>query len=238
MAPWRAICAIRSYWGGQLAVGTGVLIGPNIVLTAGHVVFPRDRRSAPSEIEVIPGLNGGQAPYGGFKGTKIWVHPRWQSNFEIQSDIAAIHFDQPIGQNIGWFALASRTPDDLRYTWAHVTGYPGEKLDKVAAATPGGREAAPVQAAQLWHHAAPILNVQNNRVFYAADTTPGQSGAPIYIKDPAVPVPIVIGIHAYGRASTPTAVGNANSGAWITPELFDMISQWREESNRLPDAKV
>lgn len=238
MAPWRAICAIRSYWGTQLAVGTGVLIGPNIVLTAGHVVFPRDKRVAPTEIEVIPGLNGAQAPYGRFKASKIWIHPSWQSNFDIQNDVAAIHFDQPIGQKIGWFALASRTPDDLRYTWAHVTGYPGEKMEKPPAAA-GGRETAPIQASQLWHHAAPVLNVQNDRVFYAADTTPGQSGAPIYIKDPDAPeTPTVIGVHAYGRASTPVAVGNANSGAWITPALFDMISAWCEESNRLPDAKA
>ena len=238
MAPWRAICAIRSYWGTQLAVGSGVLIGPNIVLTAGHVVFPRDKRVAPTEIEVIPGLNGAQAPYGIFKASKIWIHPRWQSNFDIQSDIAAIHFDQPVGQKIGWFALGSRTPDDLRHTWAHVTGYPGEKMEKPPTVA-GGRETAPIQASQLWHHAAPILNVQNDRVFYAADTTPGQSGAPIYIKDTAAPeTPMVIGVHAYGRASTPVAVGNANSGAWITPELFDMISSWCAESNSLPDAKV
>jgi hypothetical protein len=26
------------------------------------------------------------------------------------------------------------------------------------------------------------------------------------------------------------AVGNANSGAWIDPALFDLISGWREEA--------
>jgi V8-like Glu-specific endopeptidase len=229
MAPWRMLCAIRCYWGSRLSVGTGALIGPNILLTAGHVVFPRDRRSAPDEIEIIPALNGAQRPYGAAKANRIWIHPRWQEGFELQSDVAAVELDQPVGLELGWFGLASRTPEELRLEWAHVTGYPGEKQEAPAAA--GGRETAPVVAAQLWHHAAPILNVVNNRIFYAADTTPGQSGAPIYTFDPAVsPVPVIVGVHAYGKASTPVAVGNANSGAWIDPALFDLIASWREET--------
>lgn len=229
MAPWRMICAIRCYWGSRLSVGTGALIGPNILLTAGHVVFPRDKRSAPDEIEIIPALNGGQRPYGAMKATQIWIHPRWQESFELQNDVAAIELDTPVGNELGWLGLASRTPEELRFEWAHVTGYPGEKQE--APAAPGGRETAPVIAAQLWHHAAPVINVLNNRIFYAADTTPGQSGAPIYTYDPAQsPVPVVVGVHAYGKASTPVAVGNANSGAWIDPALFDLISCWRDEA--------
>jgi glutamyl endopeptidase len=229
MSPWRMICAIRCYWGSRLSVGTGALIGPNILLTAGHVVFPRDKRSAPDEIEIIPALNGSQRPYGGVKATQIWIHPRWQEGFELQSDVAAIELDKPVGHELGWFGLAAKTAEELRFEWAHVTGYPGEKQE--APATPGGRETAPVVAAQLWHHAAPIINVVNNRIFYAADTTPGQSGAPIYTFDPSQsPVPVVVGVHAYGKASTPVAVGNANSGAWIDPALFDLISGWREEA--------
>ncbi|HEY7800884.1 MAG TPA: trypsin-like peptidase domain-containing protein, partial [Hyphomonadaceae bacterium] len=161
MSPWRMICAIRCYWGSRLSVGTGALIGPNILLTAGHVVFPRDKRSAPNEIEIIPALNGSQRPYGGVKATQIWIHPRWQEGFELQSDVAAIELDKPVGHELGWFGLAAKTAEELRFEWAHVTGYPGEKQE--APATPGGRETAPVMAAQLWHHAAPIINVVNNR---------------------------------------------------------------------------
>ncbi len=229
MSPWRMICAIRCWWGSRLAVGTGALIGPNVLLTAGHVVFPRDKRTVPGEIEIIPALNGAQRDFGSFKATKVWMHPRWQAGFELQCDLAAIQLDRPVGHEAGWFGVASRSADELRSVWAHVTGYPGEKLEQAAA--PGGRETAPVQAAQLWHHAAPILNAQNNRIFYAADTTPGQSGAPIYVLDPALsPTPVIVGVHAYGKASTPVAVGNANSGAWIDAPLFDLIAGWREEA--------
>ena len=93
---------------------------------------------------------------------------------------------------------------------------------------------APVKAAQLWHHATPILNVQNNRVFYATDTTGGQSGAPIYILDAEVsPTPVVVGIHAYGAAASPVAIGESNSGAWINDAMFDIINQWRDLSDEI-----
>lgn len=229
MAPWRMICAIRCWWGSRLAVGTGAVVAPGLILTAGHVLIPRERRTIPDRIEVIPALNGQQRPYGDATVASISVHPRWLTSFNIADDVAAIHLARPLGHQLGWFATAVRPEDDLRSVWAHVTGYPGEKLDQMTDET--GRQIPPVQAAQLWHHSAPILNVQNRRVFYAADTTPGQSGAPIYIVDPAVsPTPVIVGVHAYGKASTPVAVGQANSGAWIDPELFDLIASWRAES--------
>lgn len=229
MAPWRMICAIRCWWGSQVSVGTGTLIGPNIVLTAGHVVYPRGKQTLPSRIEITPGLNGPQQPYGVLPAASVSVHPGWQSTFDISTDVAAIHLDQPIGQKVGWFGLASATPDDLRSVWAHVTGYPGEKIEAAADSNAG----PPIQASQLWHHSAPILNVQNNRIFYAADTTPGQSGAPIYIYEPGPPPTLtLVGVHAYGKASTPVAIGNSNSGAWIDPPLFDLIELWRQESER------
>ncbi len=233
MSPWRMICAIRCWWGSRLAVGTGFLVSPNLLLTAGHVVFPKNFRTLPDRIEIVPGLNAIDRPFGEANVHSVSVHPGWQTRFDLTTDVAAIHLSEGLGRKVGWFAVASRSPDELRSSWSHVTGYPGEKLEtpvdpKTGVAT------APVKAAQLWHHAAPILNVQNNRVFYATDTTGGQSGAPIYIIDPEVsPTPVVVGIHAYGAAASPVAVGESNSGAWINDALFDVITQWRTLSEQI-----
>jgi V8-like Glu-specific endopeptidase len=227
LSPWRMICAIRCWWGTRLSVGTGALVGPDILLTAGHVVFPKNLRTLPDRIEIIPALNGAERPYGQFEAEKVSVHPGWQSDFELASDVAAIHLSSPVGQQLGWFGLATRQEAELRSRWAHITGYPGEKMDQPIDPDTG-KPAPPVQASQLWHHAAPVLNAQNKRIFYAADTTPGQSGAPIYMLEPTIsPTPVIVGVHAYGKASTPVAIGNANSGAWIDAELFDLIAAWR-----------
>jgi V8-like Glu-specific endopeptidase len=89
-------------------------------------------------------------------------------------------------------------------------------------------ETAPVVAAQLWHHAAPIERAENGRLFYKTDTTPGQSGAPVYVLPKAGQYsgPVVVGVHAYGVRSTPGAFGLANSGVWIDAEMLKLIREW------------
>ncbi|MFT3725246.1 MAG: trypsin-like peptidase domain-containing protein [Hyphomonadaceae bacterium] len=227
MSPWRMICAIRARWGSRLMVGTGCFIGPNIILTAGHVVFPREIGATPDQIEIIPGLNANERPYESVFTSRVSMHDAWKSQFQIQCDIAAIHVGQPVGQRVGWFGVASRRPQDLIGQWAHVTGYPGEK--KEMRDPRAEADQPPAQAAQLWHHAAPVVKVENNRIFYKADTTAGQSGSPIYVlHEPGnFASPTVVGVHAYGTQSTPGAVGPANSGAWIDPAMLKIIAGWR-----------
>ncbi len=129
MSPWRMIVAIRARWGSRLMVGTGCFIGPNTILTAGHVVFPREIGSQPEQIEIIPGLNAEERPYESVFTTQISLHDEWRRNVRIQTDVAAIHLAQPLGQRVGWFGVRSRRPQDLIGQWAHVTGYPGEKKE-------------------------------------------------------------------------------------------------------------
>lgn len=230
-APWRMICALRGYWGQRLSVGTGFLVSPNLILTAGHCVFPKERRAPPDRIDVIFGLNGAEEPpYGVMNAARIHMTDQWASTFDFAFDVGAIFLDKPIGRKLGWFGLASRPPEQLQSAWVHVTGYPGEKIEQ--AKDPSGRPLPPVQASQLWHHRAPVIGVQQNRVFYATDTTAGQSGAPIYLHDPvSSPTPVAIGVHAYGKASTPMALGQANSGPWIDPAMFAQISAWKQEAD-------
>ncbi|MEM8919741.1 MAG: trypsin-like peptidase domain-containing protein [Pseudomonadota bacterium] len=226
MSPWRMICALRAYWGNRMAVGTGFLIGPNTLLTAGHCVYPKNRRSLPDRLEVIPGLSGDQLPFGGMDASRVSVHPQWQSSFDRSCDVAAVHLPESIGQRLGWFSVGVRAKTDLSGRWSHVTGYPGEKAEpRTDPAT--GRPLPPLRAAQLWHHATPVIDVSEDRVFYATDTTGGQSGSPIYIMDENSPTPIAIGVHAYGMASTPGHIGEGNSGPWINDALFKLILDWR-----------
>ncbi len=230
-SPWRMICAIRARWGSRLMIGTGCLIGEDTVLTAGHVIYSPEFRQFAQHVEVIPGLNierlrGEQRPYGEALAREQFAHDNWKSSFSPKFDAAVIKLDKPLGKSTGWFGLASKPRDDLMDVWAHVTGYPGEMKEE---RPPGAlADTAPQIAAQLWHHAAPVESIDNGRMFYKTDTTPGQSGAPIYVLPEAgqYATPTVVGVHAYGTRSTPGAVGLANSGVWIDPDIFAKIRDW------------
>ncbi len=230
-SPWRMICAIRARWGSRLMIGTGCLIGEDTVLTAGHVIYSPEFRQFAQRVEVIPGLTiervrGEQRPYGEVLAREQFAHENWKSSFSPKFDVAVIKLDKPVGKSTGWFGLASKPREELMDVWAHVTGYPGEMKEE----RPAGALAdlAPQIAAQLWHHAAPVESIDNGRMFYKTDTTPGQSGAPIYVLPEAgqYATPTVVGVHAYGTRSTPGSVGLANSGVWIDPGIFAKIRDW------------
>ncbi len=231
MAPWRMICAIRARWGSRLMVGTGCFIGPDTILTAGHVTYAREFQKLAQQIEVIPGLSveragGERRPYGSAFAREVHVHENWKNGFSPRFDVSVIKLDRPLGQQVGWFGLGARSREDLLLNWAHVTGYPGEmKEERPAGAV---ADVAPIQAAQLWHHAAPIEEIENGRLFYKTDTTPGQSGAPVFVLSEAgqYGAPQVVGVHAYGARSTPGAIGLANSGVWIDADMLTKILAW------------
>lgn len=231
MAPWRMICAIRARWGSRLMVGTGCFIGPDTILTAGHVTYAREFQKLAQQIEVIPGLSveragGEKRPYGSAFAREVHVHENWKSSFSPRFDVSVIRLDRPLGQQVGWFGLGARPREDLMLNWAHVTGYPGEMKEERPEGAPA--DLPPIQAAQLWHHAAPIEEIENGRLFYKTDTTPGQSGAPVYVLSEAgqYGAPQVVGVHAYGARSTPGAIGLANSGVWIDADMLTKILAW------------
>ena len=230
-SPWRMICAIRARWGSRLMIGTGCMIGEDTVLTAGHVIYSPEFRQFAQDVEVIPGLTiervrGEQRPYGEAAAIAQFTHDNWKSSFSPKFDVAVIKLNKPLGKNTGWFGLASLPRENLMEAWAHVTGYPGEMKEE----RPKGAlaDSAPQIASQLWHHAAPVDSIDNGRMFYKTDTTPGQSGAPIYVLPEAgqYATPTVVGVHAYGTRSTPGSVGLANSGVWIDPDIFAKIRGW------------
>lgn len=224
MSPWRMICSIRVTRGSITNVGTGFMIGPRTLLTAGHVLVSPDKPHLPSTVQVIPGLNGEKAPYRSHYAERFSVHPKWTKEYSPACDLALIHLGQPLGNETGWFRVDAKASSDMIGHWVHVTGYPAEKKEAL-----GQETSVPLtrQACQLWHHAAPIDRFEVGRVFYRVDTTEGQSGAPIYLleDDQNYATPTAVGIHAYGTRGTPGSRAPANSGVWFNPAILDFIAK-------------
>ena len=84
---------------------------------------------------------------------------------------------------------------------ANIAGYPSDK--------PRGT---------LWYDDRKVGSVNPDKVFYAADTAGGQSGAAVYILHEGQRTGIAI--HAYG--------GNtANSGTRVSSQVFSNLEAWK-----------
>lgn len=187
--------------------GTGWFISPRTLVTAGHCVWidstlPQ-RKGFVKSIEVIPGRSGDTKPYDSAVATRFDAAEEWRTSANVNHDYGAILLDTPLGDAIGaFFGLGVFTDDDLLRVTANISGYPTDKL-----------------TGTQWVHSRKVLTVNPNKVFYAVDTTGGQSGAPVWrIMERRRRV--AFAIHAYGGNTT-------NSGTRITPEAHARLTAWK-----------
>jgi V8-like Glu-specific endopeptidase len=130
--PYAAICYIRAVWSdGTAARSSGVVVGPNDVLTALHALYDGTRGWA-TQVTVVPAADTSPwlAPYGEFSDVTSMVGRagNWDLNgdglltaSESQGDLALIGLGTRIGDITGWLPVLQQ-PNDFYGTLA---GYPG-----------------------------------------------------------------------------------------------------------------
>ncbi len=180
--PWRRYCALRIYFpSGAQYRGTGFLIGPRALATAGHCVYMRNQGGWARRIEVIPGCNGSQKPFGSAMATEFRSTRGWVQDGLPESDYGCIFLPNGSfgGTSLGSFGAAAFDTQTLLAQNAVLAGYPGDK-----------------PFAELWGMSARIKAVTAKTLIYDIDSVGGQSGAPVYIKRSGVRY--VVGIHNYG----------------------------------------
>lgn len=211
-APWRMICSLTINAPFGMFIGTGWFAGPKTIITAGHCVFDDEQMGGWAEsILVIPGRDETDEPFGRITAKRFSTVDRWLINRDPDFDIAAIHLDEPKGDNTGWFGTASFPDAELKDFMVNVAGYPGDR---------GNGE-------QLWWARNRIRAVTQRRIFYDVDTFGGQSGGPAFVLQTPTAAPTVVGIHAYGTGGTPSSIPmEVNSAPRIIPEIVDQIAAW------------
>ena len=242
--PYRQICQI-SYKvpdpGSsrmQAKRGTGWLVGPRLVITAGHVVFDpvhkgdpeilsRDFAIAPGRIKRGDGPDA--APYGLFGAARLSAHPRWLSDCDPDYDIGCIHLDRPVPGAVGHWTFAAFDDAALVGAEVNLAGYP-------VIGPPEGDSPVPIphNGMKAFWHRNRIDRVTPQRLYYDVDTSGGQSGAPVWLRLSAQEPPTVIGVHAYGFTGEDTGEDRANSATRITPQLVQTIQRWMKEEGTGP----
>lgn len=202
--PWRRICALRiTFPSGATYRGTGFLIGPRAVATAGHCVYMKSQGGWARRIDVIPGSNGSKRPFGQVQATTFRSVGGWVNQGLPECDYGCI-FVPPgsfNGFNLGSFGVAAFDAQTLVAQPAVLAGYPGDK-----------------PFAEMWGMAEVIKTVTAKTLVYNIDSMGGQSGAPVYIKRGGIRY--VVGIHNYGAQT-------GNSATRITQPVYDRLNAWK-----------
>lgn len=154
--PYRAIAHITSNSGGC----TGWLIGPDTVATAGHCVYGVSGWA--TNVRVFPGRNGSTIPFGSCGATRLFSVYGWTHDRNRDYDYGAIKLDCKVGYSTGWFGYHWQAMD-LTGQVTSLAGYPADKL-----------------YATLWQHDDQLRQTDKRAVYYANDTAPGESGAPVW----------------------------------------------------------
>ncbi len=203
--PWRRICALRiTFPSGSTYRGTGFLIGPRAVATAGHCVYLHNQGGWARKVEVIPGCNGSSRPFGQVESTLFRSVAGWVTSKKPESDYGCIVLPPGSfgGRNLGSFGFAAFDAPKLLAQPAVVAGHPGDKL-----------------FAEMWGMARAIKTVTTATLIYDIDTMGGQSGAPVYVKREGQRY--VVGIHNYGAAA-------GNSATRVTQPVYQRLLAWSQ----------
>jgi glutamyl endopeptidase len=204
--PWRLNASLlitaadNSQW-----IGTGWFISPRTLVTAGHCVFIKHsnvpgRDGFVKKIQLMPGRDGSTLPFGALTATEFWTVKGWAENGFENFDYGAIILPAAFPKDLGHFGFGVFPDATLEAATANIAGYPGDK--------PTGT---------LWFDKREIGSVKPEKIFYAADTAGGQSGACVYVVQNKKRIGVAV--HAYGGAT-------ANSGTRISAEVFANLTSW------------
>jgi len=126
--PYSVHGVVAMTFNGHTAWGTGTLIGPNIVLTAGHNLYDHTHRCVPDRksIQFLPAINGQVLPFGAVEVEQYFISPEFVK--EDNQDFGLLVLKEPIGDVTGYFGLACLEENELKTKKINVTGYPGDKV--------------------------------------------------------------------------------------------------------------
>lgn len=202
--PWSAVVSLIMKFPGSsdLYIGTGFFIGPRTVITSGHCVYDHDLGGWAEWVEVIPGRDGGSAPFGTHYAVNLKTTVGWYYYASPSWDIGAVILGSDVGNSTGWFGFAYYGRNKSIGQIVNTAGYPGDK--------PAGTQ---------WFHYATIVRVKRtNKMFHNTDTYGGQSGSPLWrLIDGSR---YVVGIHRGARGAY------WNQAVWVTSAVFDLMYDW------------
>lgn len=213
--PWRMIGQVRAWWGDRGYTGTGVLVGPDQVISAAHCVYRAELGGWADRATFTPARADNSQPYGS-AGVIRYALPRGYTQQQNEAqDIVLVTLDQPLGDNTGWLDVIGQSQDsyDLARAVLYSAGYPADKPDGMYSES-GSMLAATNGSENVWQ--------------IDLDATFGQSGSPIWIDAAPYGGPLLVAVIVAELDS-----GRANLATPVTAELLDQL-----RANETPNTSI
>jgi glutamyl endopeptidase len=211
--PFRGICNLVVTWkNGRVSTGTGFFAGRRVLLTNGHMVYNAANGGWYKSIQVIPGRNGSQTPYGWQYASQAFTTNGFISNSQRGYNSACIDFDiawvalpdATLFNRVGYaFGYETNSDATLRSLGLNLAGYHGDKNGEQWHTFGGGNQ---------------IVSAMSFRHFL--DMVPGASGSPMWRYDAARGQRFAVGVNAAESVSIAT-----NYACRMTTAYFNTTGQ-------------
>ncbi len=195
-------------------LGTATFVAPNVILTAGHNVHNNDLGGWASKIEVIPGLNGIQRPYGETFTSHYICCKGWIDTKRDLYDFALIFTQKQFPPQYGHMGFASVKKENLQGQNITICGYPVDLP----------RDQPGMKGKYQYYAKNNVLKLDSGMLYYTVDVEGGQSGSPIMYYNNERNQFYICGIHTAGKYGQITT----NSGTYLTNIIYDIIQSAKQ----------
>lgn len=211
-APFLSICQIQSHFpDGSVLQSTGVLIGLNDVVVAGHALYSQDLGGFTTQVQVTPGLQGSHKPVGIFDATHAQVADAWKTSQDYAHDYGLLTLNQAVGASTGFLntGLISKPLEYLDQA-TYTSGYAGDK---------GG---------QHQYQSDGTIDRFADGIFYFQDdlsVSGGQSGSPLMLQH-ASHGTLMLGLVSHENVSP-----SANGVMLFNQDNWAQIKSWAKDND-------
>ena len=184
--------------------GTGFLVAPNLLLTAGHNIVHQVFGSCTKITVMFGGRNSNGWRFTITPGSNTYTPIHWNEDFNVRHDFAIIRLPNNVGNSLGTLALQTMGNSELPLLKVRITGFPQDK-----------------PAGSMWYDIGTIREVEALLIHHDVATYSSNSGSPVLL---ASNNSIVIGVHTYGR---PQIHPDYNSATRVTSTVIAAVNRMK-----------
>lgn len=201
--PYRKIVSLESYFPIGSGFGTGVMIGPDLVLTAAHNVYDVQRGQWVQGVQVVPARDGQNYPYGSYQASQVFILKGYKDEVTGNSasfDMALIKLSQKVDSRVGYLEVSAQQDPGQRI---QIAGYPATTFEKIGF---------------MYGMFGEISGIDGDLINYQIDTESGQSGSPVLNETNQI-----IAIHILGFVNSQQEYIH-NAARRVQEDSLDMIA--------------